>query len=80
MHVHRHHALLVQIVLVLPLDRAHTQHMAPKLSLRERNILGLGAGICIGAVIEAQHLRNLDVDLLYLTYKLTYVDALGLLT
>jgi hypothetical protein len=28
-HVHRHHALLVHIVLVLPLERAHTQHMAP---------------------------------------------------
>jgi hypothetical protein len=29
MHVHRHHALLVEIVLVLPLDRAHMQHLAP---------------------------------------------------
>jgi hypothetical protein len=28
-HVHRGHALLVNIVLVLPLERAHTQHMAP---------------------------------------------------
>ncbi len=28
-HVHRHHALLVHILLVLPLERAHTQHMAP---------------------------------------------------
>jgi hypothetical protein len=28
-HVHRRHVLLVHVVLVLPLDRAHTQHMAP---------------------------------------------------
>jgi hypothetical protein len=28
-HVHWHHALLVHIVLVFPLDKAHTQHMAP---------------------------------------------------
>jgi hypothetical protein len=28
-HVHWHHAFLVHIVLVLPLERAHTQHMAP---------------------------------------------------
>ncbi len=28
-HVHRHHALLVHVVLVSPLERAHTQHMAP---------------------------------------------------
>jgi hypothetical protein len=27
--VHWHHDLLVHIVLVLKLDRAHTQHMAP---------------------------------------------------
>jgi hypothetical protein len=28
-HAHRHHALLVHIVLILPLERAHTQHMSP---------------------------------------------------
>jgi hypothetical protein len=28
-HVHRRHALLIHIVLVLPLERAHTQHMSP---------------------------------------------------
>jgi hypothetical protein len=28
-HVHRRHALLVHVVLVLPLERAHTQHMSP---------------------------------------------------
>jgi hypothetical protein len=28
-HVHWHHALLVHVILVLPLERAHTQHMAP---------------------------------------------------
>jgi hypothetical protein len=28
-HVHRHHAFLVHVLLVLPLDRAHTQQMAP---------------------------------------------------
>ena len=28
-HVHRHHALLIHVVLVLPLERAHTQYMSP---------------------------------------------------
>jgi hypothetical protein len=28
-HVHRRHALLVHVVLVLPLKRAHTQYMSP---------------------------------------------------
>jgi hypothetical protein len=28
-HVHWHHVLLVHIVLVLPLERAHTKHMSP---------------------------------------------------
>jgi hypothetical protein len=33
----------------------------------------------MGAVIEAWHLGNVGVELLYMTYKLTYVDLLGLL-
>ncbi len=77
-HVHRRHALLVHVVLVLPLERTHTQHMSPYLSLHERNILGLGAGICVWAVVEAQHLCNVGVELLYTQYELAYVDALGL--
>ncbi len=28
-HVHWHHTFLVEVVPVLPLDRAHTQHMSP---------------------------------------------------
>ncbi len=39
----------------------------------------LGAGICVGAVVEAQHLSNVGIELLYSMYKLTYVNALGLL-
>ncbi len=33
----------------------------------------------MGAVLEARHLGNVSIELLYMTYKLTYVDALGLL-
>jgi hypothetical protein len=50
-HVHRHHALFFHVVLVLPLKRAHTQYMSPLLSLREQDVLGLGAGIGVGCVI-----------------------------
>jgi hypothetical protein len=52
-HVHWHHTFLVEIVLVPPLDRAHTQHMSPQLSFHEWEVLGLGAGVHIGAVVEA---------------------------
>ncbi len=31
------------------------------------------------AVVEAGHLRDVGIELLYSTYKLTYADALGLL-
>ncbi len=78
-HVHRSHTFLVEVVLVLPLDRAHTQHMSPQLSFREWDVLGLGAGVHVGAVEEARHLGNVDIELLYMTYKLTHVDTLGLL-
>ncbi len=79
MHVHQRHALLVHVVLVLPLKRAHTQYMAPQLSLHEWDVLRLGAGIGVGAVVEAWHLGDVGVELLYTAYKLTNVDALGLL-
>jgi hypothetical protein len=55
------------------------QYMAPQLSLREWDILRLGAGICVGAVVEAWHLGNVGIELLYMTYKLTCDDVLGLL-
>ena len=53
--------------------------MSPQLSLRERDVLKLGAGVRVGAVVEARHLGDVDVELLYRTYKLTHVDVLGLL-
>ncbi len=53
--------------------------MSPQLSLHEQNILGLGAGICIGAIVEAWHLGDVGIGLLCTMYKLTYIDALGLL-
>ncbi len=33
----------------------------------------------MGAVVEAWHLGNVGVELLYTMYKVMYVDALGLL-
>ncbi len=33
----------------------------------------------MGAVVEAWHLGNVGVELLYTTYKLMFVDVLGLL-
>ena len=33
----------------------------------------------MGAVIEAWHLGNVGIELLYTMYKLTYIDTLGLL-
>ncbi len=53
--------------------------MSPLLSLRERKVLRFGAGIGVGAVVEAWHLSNVGIELLYSTYKLTYVDMLWLL-
>jgi hypothetical protein len=53
--------------------------MSPQLSLIECEVLGLGAGICIGAVEEARHLGDVGIELLYRTYKLTHVGVLGLL-
>jgi hypothetical protein len=53
--------------------------MSPQLNLREWDVLGLGAGIHDGAVVEARHLRDVGVELFYTTYKLMHIDVLGLL-
>jgi hypothetical protein len=53
--------------------------MSPQLSLRERDVFGLGAGVCIEAVVEAWHLGDVGVELLYTTYELMHIDVLGLL-
>ncbi len=37
------------------------------------------AGIPIGAVVEARHLGDVGIELLYTMYELMQVDALGLL-
>jgi hypothetical protein len=79
MQIDWHHTLFIDIALVLPLDRAHPQHMAPYLSLCEWNLFGLGVGVDARAVVEAWHLHNVGVELLYTLYELTYIDKLGLL-
>ncbi len=38
-----------------------------------------GAGIGVGAVVEAWHLSNVGIELLYTTYKLMHVDVLWFL-
>jgi hypothetical protein len=38
-----------------------------------------GAGIGMWAVVEARHLSNVGVELLYAPYELAYNDALWLL-
>ncbi len=78
-HVQRRHAFFIEVILVLSREWTHTQYMSPELSLRERNILGLGAGIGLWALVEVGHLRDVGIELLYSTHKLTYANALGLL-
>jgi hypothetical protein len=53
--------------------------MSSQLSLCEWDVLGLGAGVCIEAVVEVRHLGDVGVELFYTTYELMHVDALGLL-
>jgi hypothetical protein len=53
--------------------------MSPQLSLCEWNVLRLGDGVRVGAVVETRHLGDVGVELLYTTYKLTHIDTLGLL-
>jgi hypothetical protein len=53
--------------------------MVSQPSLCEWDVLGLGSGIGVGAVVEAWHLGDVGIELLYTTYKLMYIGMLGLL-
>jgi hypothetical protein len=77
-HVQWHHAFLVEIVLILPRNWAHLKNVTAQFSLREWNILRLRSGVGTWAVVEAWHLHNVKVEMLYTLYKLTYTDTLGL--
>jgi hypothetical protein len=79
MHVQQHHAFLLEIVLVLPMRWTHPKHVTPQISLCEWNVFRNRSGVGTWAVVEAWHLRNVGVELLYMTYKLTHADTLGLL-
>jgi hypothetical protein len=78
-HIHRTHAFLKEVVLVLPLVRTHPENVTCQISLSERNIHWCHTIIVAQAVVPAGQLRNVGVELLYALYKLMYVNLLGLL-
>ncbi len=78
-HVHGSHPFLVEVVLILPLVRTHPESMTCQISLDERNICQCHNGIVAWAVVPAGQLRNIGIELLYVLYKLTYANPLGLL-
>jgi hypothetical protein len=78
-HVHGSHPLFLQVVLILPLVRAHLENVTCQISLREQNIRRCHAGIVAWAVVLAGQPHNIGVELLYVLYKLTYINPLGLL-
>jgi hypothetical protein len=51
---------------------------APSSASMNRTFLGLVLAFACG-VVEARHLSNVGIELLYSTYKLTYIDVLWLL-
>ena len=65
MHVERHHAFLVEIVLVLPLKWTHPKNVTPQFTLGEWNVCWNCSGIGTWAVVEAWHLQDVGIELLY---------------
>jgi hypothetical protein len=79
MHVHGSLLLFLQVVLILPLVWTHPENVTHKISLGEQNICRCHASIVAQAVVPAGQLRNIDVEFLYVVYKLMYANPLGLL-
>ncbi len=69
----------MQVVLILSLVRTHPENMTCQISFGERNICQCHASIVAWAVIPAGQLHDVGIELLYLLYKLTYANLLGLL-
>jgi hypothetical protein len=79
MHVHRSHPFFLQVVLILPLVRTHPENVNCQISLGEWNICRFHTRIVAWAVVPAGQLHNVDIELLYVLYELTYANPLGLL-
>jgi hypothetical protein len=78
-HVHRSHALFLQVVLILPLVQTHPENLTCQISLSEQNVCRHHAVDVAWAVLPAGQLRNVGIELLYMLYELAYVNPLGLL-
>jgi hypothetical protein len=78
-HVHGSHALLVEILLILPPVQTHLENVSHQISLGEQNIHRCHTGIVARAVVPAGQLRGVGIELLYALYKLTYGNLLGLI-
>jgi hypothetical protein len=71
----------MEIVLILPLDWAHLEHVTPQFSLRKQNVLGLvGTGVGTWGVVEAWHLHDVGIELIYTMHKLMHANMLGFLS
>ncbi len=79
MHVYRSHPFLVEVVLILPLVWTHPENVTCQINLGERNVRWCHTNIIAQAVVPAGQLCDKGIELLYVLYKLTYANPLGLL-
>jgi hypothetical protein len=69
----------LQVVLILPLVRTHPENVTCQISLGEWNIRQHHTGDVAWAVVPAEKLHNVGIELLYALYELAYANPLGLL-
>ncbi len=69
----------MEVVLILSLVQTHLENMTCQISFGEQNICRCHTRIEARAVVPAEQLRNLGIELLYALYKLMYSNPLGLL-
>jgi hypothetical protein len=77
-HVYGSHAFLMEVVLILPRVRTHSENVTCQISLGEWNICRCHTGIVACAVVPAGQLCNVVIELLNALYKLMYTNLLGL--
>jgi hypothetical protein len=65
--------------LILPPMQTHPENVTCQISLGEWDICRCHTGLVAWAVVPAEQLCDVGVELLYVPYKLTYPIPLGLL-
>jgi hypothetical protein len=79
MHIHGSTTFLVKVVLVLPRVGTHSENVTRQISLGEGQVHRNRVGLHAWAIVPAEQLQDVGIELFHTLHKLMNADALGFL-